>query len=151
MLAAVVADVSSAAVVSHPDKEVRCLHLTGSRRSDAPPDVLFVGTQQGLVLRFKLSISAAKMGASTAAGARAVMAKKHMKKLLMGANVGIKALRQASTKERAELLSSKPVFSAAKRNSNNSSLSSIKSLLDKRGKPADEASAAAATSGSTEN
>ena len=110
MLAAAVADIVSSSVVSHPDKEVKSLTLTGTRRADAPPDVLFVATAQGAVLRFKLSISAARMGANTAAGARSVAAKKQFKKLLLGAKSGVAALQRAASRKEKEFYEHKPTF-----------------------------------------
>ena len=106
-LAAVVADVVSSATVAHPDKEARSLTLTGTRRADAPPDVLFVATAQGHVLRFKLSISAARMGATTAAGVRSAVAKKQFKKLLVGAKSGVAAMQRAAGRQERDLLADK--------------------------------------------
>ena len=111
ILANVKADVVSSTVVHHPEKDIHTLCLTGSRRADAPPDVLFISTHQGIVLRFKLSISANRMSANTSAGMRAREAKKNFKRILMGTNMGVGALHRASNKERAELMSEKPIFS----------------------------------------
>ena len=111
ILAYVKADVISSASVHHPEKDIHSLCLTGSRRADAPPDVLFISTHQGIVLRFKLSISANRMSASTSAGMRAREAKKNFKRILMGTNMGVGALHRASNKERSELMSEKPIFS----------------------------------------
>ena len=111
ILANVKADVVSSTVVHHPEKDIHSLCLTGSRRADAPPDVLFISTHQGTVLRFKLSISANRMSANTSAGMRAREAKKNFKRILMGTNMGVGALHRASNKERAELMSEKPIFS----------------------------------------